>query len=76
MMPKIGPTVKPFSPREKNSIIFFWSGFVFIRNECGHLQYSNTISVQVLENINHAYSEPCQISKIELFAKIDNSRSF
>lgn len=75
MMPKAGPKIKPFSLREKNSISFFWSSFVFIRNEYGYLQFPNTISVDVSENTNQTYSEPCQISQIELFAKIDK-RSF
>lgn len=75
MMPKAGPKIKPFSLREKNSISFFWSSFVFIRNEYGYLQFPNTISVDVSENTNQTYLEPCQISQIELFAKIDK-RSF
>ena len=75
MMPKAGPKIKSFSLREKNSISFFWSSFVFIRNEYGYLQFPNTISVDVSENTNQTYSEPCQISQIELFAKIDK-RSF
>ena len=75
MMPKTDPKIKPFSLREKNSISFFWSSFVFIRNEYGYLQFPNTISVDVSENTNQTYSEPCQISQIELFAKIDK-RSF